>query len=61
MRPTCRTVMFSMPPGTIRQEAMRPPAGIPLRKPAPVVAPPSPPIALSVSDIYARRRQESAQ
>ena len=41
--------------------AMRPPAGTPIRQPAPVVAPPSAPIALSVSDIYARRRQESAQ
>jgi hypothetical protein len=60
LRPTARTILFSMPPGTIRQEAMRPPAGIPLRKPAPVIAPPSPPIALSASAIY-RRRQEASQ
>lgn len=39
--------------------AMRPPAGTPLRKPAPVAPPPI--VAISAGDIYARRRQESAQ
>ncbi len=40
LRPTAMTVLFSMPPGTIHPEAIRPPAGI--RQPAPP-ANPNPP------------------
>ena len=60
MRPPILEFVFPMPPAKPHPSWFRPYRSLIPRQPAPVIPQPAPPVSLSASTIYSRRRQEAA-